>query len=114
MKPTVVTWFKVYCAVLTFVYLLLIPGGLVYLLLDPATLQMEPLEAKLVGITFLVLAIPLAITSVLPFFLPPKPWVWVYSLVLICLGMTSCCFLLASVPLLLYWIKPETKAYYGK
>jgi hypothetical protein len=33
--------------------------------------------------------------------------------VIICLGMTSACFLPVCIPLLIFWIKPETKLYFG-
>jgi hypothetical protein len=39
---------------------------------------------------------------------------WVYDLVVICLGMTSACILPASVPLLIFWLKPEVKSHFGK
>jgi hypothetical protein len=35
-------------------------------------------------------------------------------MVLICIGMNSCCLLPASIPLLIFWIKPETKTYFGR
>lgn len=54
------------------------------------------------------------VASVLPFFLKPKPWVWIYSLVLICSGMLSTCLLPASVALLVFWIKGETRRYFGR
>ena len=47
------------------------------------------------------------------FFLPRKPWVWMYHIVLLALGVASCCTLSASVALLVYWLKPETQAYFG-
>jgi hypothetical protein len=28
--------------------------------------------------------------------------------------MTSACFLPACIPLLIYWIKPDVKAYFGR
>lgn len=114
MKPPVVTWFKAYCAVLTLMYVVLIPVGIIFLKMDPATFEMEPTEAIVMGIMLVGISIPLVIACALPFFLRPAPWVWVYDLVLICLGMTSCCFMVASIPLLIFWIKPETKKYFGK
>lgn len=51
---------------------------------------------------------------VLPLVLGPWPWLWTYDLVIICLGMTSTCILPASIPLLIFWLKPETKRYFGK
>ena len=47
-------------------------------------------------------------------FLPRRPWVWIYDLVLICLGLTSVCCLPATIPLLVYWLKPEAKSWFGR
>jgi len=44
---------------------------------------------------------------------PRRKWGWVYALVVICLGLTSCCTMPACIPLLIFWLKPETKAYYN-
>jgi hypothetical protein len=35
-----------------------------------------------------------------------------YDLVLICIGMTSCCILPAAIPLLIFWLKPEAKNWF--
>ena len=48
------------------------------------------------------------------FLLPPRPWAWIFHLVLICIGMTSGCTLPASVALLIFWLKPETRVYFGR
>ena len=34
-------------------------------------------------------------------------------MLLICVGMTSCCCIPACLPILLQWIKPDTKAWFG-
>ena len=66
------------------------------------------------GWILLVAGILFLVASALPFFLKPKPWVWVYDLVIICSGMLSTCLIVASIPLLIFWIKPETKKYFGR
>jgi hypothetical protein len=40
--------------------------------------------------------------------------VWVYDIVLICLGMTSVCCMPVTIPLLIFWIKPDAKAWFGR
>jgi hypothetical protein len=54
----------------------------------------------------------LAAAFVAALFLPRKRWAWVCHMVLICLGLTGC-FFPASLPLLLFFIKPETQAYFN-
>ena len=36
---------------------------------------------------------------------------WVYGIVVIALGIATCYFFPFSIPLLIFWIKPEVKAY---
>ena len=61
-----------------------------------------------------ILSFALMLAFLLPFFLKPKPWVWTYNLVLICIGLSSACFLIVCVPLLIAWIKPHNKAWHGR
>ncbi len=104
-KPKVIIWFKIYSGILSFIYFLTF-------ITSPLFLLSSDQESIIYGILFLILSIPLFIISILPIFLPKKPWVWIYSLVLIGLGMTGCCFPVC-IPLLIFWIKPEVKRYYG-
>jgi len=66
------------------------------------------------SVIFAAIGLPLAILCALPFFLPRKPWVWIYDLVIICIGLTSCCTMVASIPLLIYWLKPDVKAWFER
>ena len=66
--------------------------------------DMPPIVALFAGFVFLGMGLVLLVVSLLGIFLKPRPWVWIYSLVLICLGMTSPCFLPICIPLLLFWM----------
>ena len=107
VRPGVVLWAKLYLGALSALYFAL-------LLLAPFMMASGDEEAFIYGIVFFVIGLPCAILSLVPIFLPPKPWVWVWILVEIAFGMTSVCCLPIAVPLLIFWIKPETKRYYGK
>ena len=102
---TVVGWFKVYAAVLCLCYVG--TGALGFVLLGDA-------EERVVGIVLITMSIPLLAACALPLILSPRPWLWTYDLVLICLGMTSACFLPACIPLLIAWMKPDLKRYFGR
>ena len=113
-RPQVVKWFKVYCWVLVVCYLLVTAMSMMFFLVSPEELEMPAIIAKVTGTIMLLLGSGLLVASLLGVFLAPKPWVWAYSLVLICLGMTSACFLPFCIPMLIYWLKDDTKKYYGK
>ena len=62
----------------------------------------------------MAISIPLAILYGAAIVLPPRPWTWIYGFVPICIGMTSCCILPFSIALIVFWIKPETRHYFGR
>lgn len=113
-RPAVLGWFKVYCVVLCLVYLFFVGFSLIFFFVDPEELEMGPAEAMIMGVFFLVMGLVFFVASLLPLLLKPRPWVWIYDLVVICIGMTSACFLPICVPLLIFWIKPEVKAHFGR
>lgn len=109
--PPVVKWFKVYAAVMCALYVLLIAlGGLWLVIPDLAADE----DAWIMTVVFLAVGLPFLALFGAALFLPPKPWVWIYDIVLICLGFTSCLTLPFCIALLVYWLKPETKAYFGR
>lgn len=114
VRPAAWNWFALYCAAMALLYVLCAAGGVALLLVDPTTIGLEPVEAKIQGTVFLAVGALLILPFAAGPLLPRRPWVWIYGLVLICVGLTSCCCLPASIPLLLAWLKPEIKAFYGR
>lgn len=114
VRPQVIMWFRAYCVVLCVLYLAAAGFSLVFFLVDPTTLEMPRVGAYVVGAFLLGLGLVLFVAVLLPLILQPRPWLWTYDLVVICLGMTSACFLPACIPLLIFWLKPEVKSYFGK
>ena len=112
--PKVIWWFKVYTGFLCLLYLATAAFSLYFFLSDPTDLEMSATAARVTGALLLIVGIALFVACLLPLVLKPQPWLWTYDLVIICLGMTSACVLLASIPLLIFWLKPEVKRYFGK
>lgn len=114
--PPVWPWYIAYCVAMAVMYLACMAFGIVLLVLDPSMYEgeMDPMEARIQGVVMLVVGAVLFIPYLIAPFLPKKPWAWIYGIVMICFSMTSCCCLPASIPLLLFWIKPETKLFFGK
>lgn len=107
-------WYRVYLTVLLVIYLLLTGFGIVLALFAPETPSQSSGENLIVGILYAIFGAIFAIAFAVALFLPRKPYNWIVGIVYIALGMTSCCFLPATIPLLIFWLKPETKAYFGR
>lgn len=106
-------WFVVYAIAMVVLYLLVIVAGVVLLLFDFDLSSSDVDQLRIQGIALaLVGVVMLGVFAVGPF-LPRKPWGWTYGLVLIGVGMTSCCTWPATIPLMIQWLKPETKAHFG-
>jgi hypothetical protein len=114
MQPPVVMWFKVYSAAMAVLYLLTTIFGIVLLFVPPELLEMEKAETVLIGAICAGMGLPFAGAFGAALFLPRKPWVWIYDIVLIAVGFGSCCILPFSVAMLIFWIKPETRAWFGR
>ena len=111
--PPVFKWFVAYCIVMALMYLFLAVFGAMSFFIEPDK-DMSVEEATLMGAVFIVLGLIFFIPYAAAPFLPRTSWVWVLGLVLICLGLTSICCLPACIPLLIQWLKPEMKAFYGR
>ena len=113
LAPGVWPWFIVYCVVMAVMYLVVAGVGSAFFVFDPGELEMEPFEAMALGVIYSGLGLSLFVIFAVAPFLPRRKWVWIYDLVVICLGMTSCCTLPACVALLIFWIRPETRNFFG-
>ena len=111
--PPAHKWFVVYCVLMALLYLMTAVMGIVFLSVEPER-EMSAEEATLMGVLFLILGLTFFVPFALAPFLPRKSWVWVFGLVLICIGLTSACCLPVCIPLLIFWLKPEMKAFYGR
>lgn len=113
--PRVLIWFKVYLAVLCLMYAFCIALGAGFAFFPDLISNITgETESTSMGWVLMIFGILFLAASALPFFLKPKPWVWIYCLVAICSGMLSTCLIIACIPLLIFWIKPETKKHFGR
>lgn len=117
-RPSAVTWFNVYCILMALLYAI-VSVVCAFILSSPEIFEvrggdLDPVAAKIQAIVMLVVSVPLMMLFAAAPALPRRPWVWVYDIVLICLGMTSVCCMPATIPLLIFWIKPDAKAWFGR
>ena len=107
-------WYRVYCAVMVVLNLVVALIGIVLVVLQPETRQYDRDEILITGIAYAVVGAVLFIVYMVALFLPPRPYNWIVGFVMMGIGMTSCCFIPAVIPLLIFWIKPETQAFFGR
>jgi hypothetical protein len=117
--PPVWTWFRVYAGAMTLMYVVLLGVG-VFMLLAGSTVaesSRNPEDAFMIPIlggVYAGLGLVFAVAYAVGLLMPRKPWAWIYGIVLIAIGMTSACCIPATIPLLIFWIKPEAKAFFGR
>ena len=71
-------------------------------------------DDQVMGAILAIVGFPLLLLYAAAPFLPKRPWAWVFHLVLIGIAMTSACCIPVGIPLLILWLKPETKAMFGR
>jgi uncharacterized membrane protein len=108
-RPAVITWFRVY-AIATVLFYVVFIAGWIFASTGPAIHDPDrALTLLVIGSVVFLLGAFYAVAAMVPF----KPWGWTLGLVAICLGLSSC-MVFAAVPLLIFWMKPETKAAFGR
>lgn len=113
--PPLWKWYVAYCALMAIMYFpVVIMGGIFFA--TAAGSEINPREAQEAQVGSLIIVgsgmLFLAPYAAAPF-LPRRRWAWVVGVVLIGIGMTSACCLPAAIPLLIFWLKPENKAFFG-
>jgi hypothetical protein len=111
--PPVNLWFKIYIGLLGAMYLLILLAGIFFIVMGAISGDEDAIAMILVGVLYIGMGLILGVGYLLPIFLKPRPWVWIYGIVLIALSMTSLCCIPAAIPLVIYWIKDENRQYYG-
>mgnify|MGYP001476109940 CR=1 FL=1 len=108
-RPAVIMWFRVYAVATLLLYVSFVGLWVSLSSGGPGHRPGEALILLVVGMLMLVCGGFYAIAAMVPF----KPWGWTVGLIAICLGLSSC-MAVAAIPLLIFWMKPETKAAFGR
>jgi len=107
-------WYRVYCGCMAGLYGFLIILGLLIVSEAVSSNDRSAQETFFIGVAYAIAGAVFGLLYLIALLLPRKPYNWVVGIVLIAFGLTGCCFLPATVPLLIFWLKPETKAYLGR
>lgn len=110
-------WYRGYCLAMSLLYVVVFAAGIVVAVMHDALAEDGESSAIFwisYGAVIALLGLVLAGAFVAALFLPARPWVWVYHLVLICLGLSSACCLPVCIPLLIQWLKPGVRVHFGR
>ncbi|HEV2912059.1 MAG TPA: hypothetical protein VGX92_01975 [Pyrinomonadaceae bacterium] len=109
-------WFTVYCSLMALLYVAIAIGSGALLLFNPGSMSRtrDGGELQIQAIVFLLMSAIFAPVYATGLFLKGKSWGWIYGIILIAIGMTSCCLWPITIPLLIQWIKPEMKRMFGQ
>jgi hypothetical protein len=113
--PSAVVWYKVYAGLMSVLYLAVFAIG-VALIASPAWTRSGSSSdpgAMIGGGIYAAIGLVVGVPFIVSLFVPPKDWVWVFDLVLICVGLLSCACWPFSIPLLITWLNPDVKRYFG-
>jgi hypothetical protein len=113
--PPVVFWYKLTMAATAVLYLVCAAGS-VFALANPNSLANEEMTAtewRTMGAILLAVCAPLGAVYTLPLFLPPSKGAWIFGIVLIAILLSSCCYWPFCIPILIYWLRDDNRAYFG-
>ena len=113
-RPQVLTWFALYCGVLAALGLLTLAIGLGLLAGgDDLYIFRDPGEARFCKAIYLSLGLLFSPLYLMGPFLPRRPFGWTFGIVLLALGMPTCCCIPVSAVILYFWLQPETRAWFN-
>ena len=114
IAPPVLIWYKIYLGLM--VLLALFFAGLgAFLVVIPIVegLDDDTIPALIIGGIYIVIGLAFALLYAIPLLFSPRPWIWIYGIVLIALSMTNLCCIPLAIPLLIFWIKDDNRRWHG-
>jgi hypothetical protein len=106
--PPIWPWYIAYAIVMALMYVACAGGGVLLAVAAPED------GDRVQGLIMAIIGFPLLLLYGAAPLMPKRPWAWTFHLVLIALSGTSACCIPICIPLVIYWLKPETKAFFGK
>jgi hypothetical protein len=113
--PSTVILFKAYAALMLLSGVVLFAFG-VMMFLVPTFGSGAPhlgLSEAIAGTFYAGWGTLQAVPCLVALFAKPRPWVWTFDMIIVALGMVICYCWPLSIPLLIFWTKPEVKAHFG-
>lgn len=117
-RPGAVTTFYVYCGLMVLLYLLAAVGGVLMLANANAIADRDPeittQDANAYGWILLGMGLILATAFFIPPLLPRRKWAWIIGIIMIALGLTSCCLWPLCIPLMVFYVQSPARQWYNE
>ena len=116
-RPNVVVWYLVYCVLMMLMYLSVAVLGIVVLIFPEEMFESDPdmsaVGARMMGVMMLVFCLPFTLFYLVAARMPRNKAGWIVGIVAIAMGLTSACLWPMTIPLMFFWLKDATRAYYN-
>lgn len=115
-RPAVILWYRIYCAFTMLLSLGVLAFGvtLARVTADPeVAVRPGAADTQLMVLLLLLLSVALILFYAVATFVPYRPWGWTVGIIAIGLGLSSAMIVFA-IPLLVYWLRPLTRAAFGR
>lgn len=114
--PKVVTWYERYCQAAIALFILGSTLGC-YAVFARESLAVrmgvEPVALAVFGSLWMLSLLFLAFVHFAALRSPRAPWAWKIHAIVLGIGLTTLILWPVALPLLWFWMKPETKQFYG-
>jgi len=107
-RPAVIVWFWVFCILGVLIDLMWMAAVAISLVVEH---HRDDEIAWMIGIV--VFSVPFTLAFAVAPFLPRRRWVWIYDIVVLCIGIASCCCIPAAIPLLIFWIRSDVEQWFS-
>ena len=116
--PPVLKWYKIYAGFMAVLQLAGVAAGIALLKYLPEIMAKVPevseTELKLRAYVIIVIGCVLFVAYLVALVLPKSSGAWVYHVVMIGIGLSNCCLWIATIPMMIAWLKPETQRWFGR
>ncbi len=114
--PGGVLAYKIYCGILGGIFLLCLIGAVIGMIMHEE-MSGDDTENLIVMSVLAGMSLVATVLHLIPFALPRQPYAWTYGCVIIVVGLIggilSCILCIAaSIPVLIFFLKPEAKAWF--
>lgn len=107
-------WYRIFCSLIVISGVVIAIFGFLAILGSATMEGEEGAEAFAGGLFFLFVGLPPVILYFLGVVLPSKPYHWFYGVFLLGLSIVSCFLAPFAIPLLIFWMRSETQAFFER